>query len=193
MEPTSQHESPEELFRNIETRIERLMKKRREANKALFGGNIPFDKFWKDYCQTPQEWAVQAFYGGTAMLLSGTILWTWSEFTVNYVSFYGAVFGIVPIGIGLPVAFAIYVYLTMRHSDFMQEEHEADQAEQATDLEKKLKNVSPLPRNIASMGNIKSPTFAGMRIGHTLPLGLGIGSSSYDSRDHDGMAGGGAV
>ena len=173
------------LFTGIEFEVAKVMKKRREANKAMFGGGkIPFDDFWEHYCAKPQNWAVLTFYGGTSNLIAATILWTWTQFNIQYLSFYGGMFGILPLGLALPLAYCIYAFIRHRNKEFETEELGAEMRDQALEVDKKLQE-SPglsLVRNIAQMqGTMRSPTASASRSGGDGVTGLG--SASWDSRD----------
>lgn len=153
------------LFNNIEQRIARYMMQRIELNKNFIGQKgehqNSFDEFWKNNCDKFHRSAVACFYGGSAFMLSATILWMWSQFIIQYASFYGGLFGIIPIGLSLPVG--VYVFLTLQHRRALhkkedQRQNQEQDAKEAAgdpnansyegDEEQDLEAIARLPREI---------------------------------------------
>ena len=135
------NELVDNIFANIERKIHNLMAKRVHINQAFFVGrtvsgtsHMSFERFWEQYCETMYDWSVKTFYLGTALMLFSTILWMWPFFFINYNSFWGAIFGIVPIILSVPMGIYVYMYARRRLVQFEIEADKANQLSMAKDL-----------------------------------------------------------
>ena len=178
------NELVDNIFANIERKIHNLMAKRVHINQAFFVGrtvsgtsHMSFERFWEQYCETMYDWAVKTFYLGTALMLFSTILWMWPFFFINYNSFWGGVFGIVPIIFSVPMGIYVYLYARRRLVQFEIEADKASQLSMAKDL---------FSDPISNPEDDKIFTIANLRGGYTTtPTSYSafLGSGSADSPD----------
>ena len=117
-------------------------------------------------------------------MLTATILWMWAQFNIQYSSFYGGLFGILPIGVSLPVGIYIYVFLSRRNVEHDVEDGLALQSSMAMEAfsdSRSKGGYDGLVHIAAQRGYARTPTYAANALG-----GREMGSASYDSRDIEG-------
>ena len=84
------------------------MKARYDVNDKVALENASFESFWRAHCKKHSERAGLLFYFGSILMLMGTILWSYMNFTKVFHSYEAA------LACGIPIALSIPLGLLMK-------------------------------------------------------------------------------